>query len=236
MPLYSYTKSHGKSRGKKIISFISAILILTGLAVVGWTVYPIATYEIFYAPKFENSVNPVPMEIVKNTIADNIPAVLGAQNADYTRASAWFPKANNIKLSNSNTSYFVSIPKVNIQNATVLLGNDDLNKSLVQFAGPLPGNYGNPVIFGHSTLLWFYNPKDYRTIFSELPQLNIGDDIYISLENISYHYKVFQMKVVWPDNLSVLDQTYDDEYLTLITCVPPGTFYKRLVVSARLVR
>ena len=236
MPLYSYTKTQNKPARKKIASAVSAVLVLAGLGIIGWVLYPIATYEIFYAPKFENMVNPLPVAIVKNTLSDNVPAVLGAQNVDYTRASTWFPKANDVKVNGINTAYHISIPKVHVQNATVLIGNDDLNKSLVQFAGPIPGNFGNPVVFGHSTLLWFYNPKDYRTIFSELPELNIGDDIYVSVENITYHYKVFQMKVVWPTDLSVLEQTYDDIYLTLITCVPPGTYYKRLVVRSKLVK
>jgi len=38
------------------------------------------------------------------------------------------------------------------------------------------------------------------------------------------------------DKISVLEQKYDASYLTLVTCVPPGTYWKRLVVKAKLVQ
>jgi len=39
-----------------------------------------------------------------------------------------------------------------------------------------------------------------------------------------------------PEDVSILEQYYDGEYLSLITCVPPGTYLRRLVVRAKLVR
>jgi sortase A len=41
-----------------------------------------------------------------------------------------------------------------------------------------PGEYGNIVIFGHSTLPQLYNPKDYKTIFTYLPSLEKKDHIF----------------------------------------------------------
>lgn len=196
--------------------------------------FPILNFEIFYAPQFSGLVQPVPDEVIKNTLAQDLPSVLGSQNTDLTRASAWFPKAVNLKIATSTTTYFLSIPKVGIENATVTIGGEDLTHSLIHFAGPIPGNYGNPVIFGHSTLLWFYNPKDYKTIFSKLPELKINDVFTVTVDNISYRYKVYEMKIVTPEDISVLDQNYDSANITLVTCVPPGTFLKRLVVRGRL--
>jgi sortase A len=40
--------------------------------------------------------------------------------------------------------------------------------------------------------------------------------------------------VVDPNDFGVLDQDKDGSYLTLITCTPPGTYLKRLVVKAKL--
>ena len=37
---------------------------------------------------------------------------------------------------------------------------------------------------------------------------------------------------VQPTDLSVLDQQFDGKYLTLITCSPPGTTLRRLVVKS----
>jgi len=44
------------------------------------------------------------------------------------------------------------------------------------------------------------------------------------------------MVEVEPEDLSILEQRFDDSYLTLVTCVPPGTYLRRLVVRARLVK
>jgi len=96
------------------------------------------------------------------------------------------------------------------------------------------------VIFGHSTLPQFYNPTDYHTIFSLLPSLRAtsdlkdGDDIFITYDGATYHYSVSDMVVTTPEDLSSLEQRYDDSYVTLVTCVPPGTYWQRLNVKARL--
>jgi len=51
-----------------------------------------------------------------------------------------------------------------------------------------------------------------------------------------YRYQVIGLREVLPDDVSVLQQHYDSEYLSLITCVPPGTYLRRLVIKAKLTR
>ena len=110
-----------------------------------------------------------------------------------------------------------------------------MGKSLVHYGGTaLPGDWGNTVIFGHSVLPQFFNPKNYKTIFSTLPTLEKKDKILIDFDGITYFYEVYELKVVSPDDVSVLEQRYDTSYLSLVTCVPPGTYWKRLIVKARL--
>jgi len=100
----------------------------------------------------------------------------------------------------------------------------------------MPGEYGNVAIFGHSTLPQLYDEKDYKTIFTYLPSLEKGDKILIQVGDLEYEYVVDDMFVVNPDKISVLDQRYDASYVTLITCVPPGTYWKRLVIRSKLVQ
>ena len=50
-----------------------------------------------------------------------------------------------------------------------------------------------------------------------------------------YRYQVEKMVEVSPEDVSVLEQQYDRERLSLITCVPPGTYLRRLVVRAGLI-
>lgn len=157
--------------------------------------------------------------------------------SDFSNANAWFPTAPQKKVVTPVNTYLLSIPKLKISGAEVTIAGDDLNKSLVHYGGTgLPGEYGNTVIFGHSTLPQFYNPKNYMTIFSLLPTLKVGDEIDITYDGISYVYKVFDLTVSNPTDLSALEQTFDDSYVTLITCVPPGTFWQRLHVKAKLER
>jgi len=232
MALYSYIKTK-RSPFKTIVATISIICIFSGISLLIWVLYPIVVFEFFYAPRFSTLVRPVP-EVIKEGIVD-LPRVLGAETTDYTKASVWFPKAFKLKTASSITSYTLSIPKLGINNANVIVGGEDLKNSLIQFTGTLPGEYGNPVIFGHSTLIWFYNPADYKTIFSKLPELKKDDEIYATADSINYRYKIFEMKIVSPDDISVLEQRSDAAYITLITCVPPGTYLRRLIVRGILV-
>lgn len=235
MALYSYIKI-SRNPFKSAVRFLSMILLLSGLTILIWVAYPILSFELLYARKFKTVVSPVS----ENKNGDNKNSfyeVLASQGEDFTRANVWFPKAAQIALQvKSNSSqYRLSIPKLGINNALVLTGSNDLSQSLIQYTGPSPGNIGNPVIFGHSTLLWFYNPNDYKAIFSKLTDLDIGDPVIVKSDNVNYTYKVFEMFITKPNNLSVLSQP-DEEILTLITCVPPGTYLKRFIVKARLER
>jgi len=167
---------------------------------------------------------------------------LSSNLRDFTQVSRWFPDkpqqnldTNKIKIN----KYLLSIPKLNINQAIVTVGGDDLTKSLVHYLPTsLPGEYGNVVIFGHSTLSQLYNVKDYKTIFTFLPSLDPQNHDLIELKvgDLNYQYEVIEMFVVDPEEISVLDQKYDASYLTLITCVPPGTYFKRLVVRAKLIK
>jgi sortase A len=99
----------------------------------------------------------------------------------------------------------------------------------------MPGNLGNAVIFGHSVLPQFFNPHNYLTIFSTLHTLRPGDTIDIEADGASYTYKITEMYEAMPDDLSPLAQTYNGRYLTLITCTPPGTYLRRLIIKASII-
>lgn len=232
MALYAYRK-HSKQTLRRTVRVISIFCIISGLLILVWVLSPIVFFEVVYAPRFTKLLQPVPDAIIQDTLA-SLPVIVQSERIDYTKASVWFPKATNVQISPSSTVYSLSIPKVGVYEALVTIGGEDLMKSLIHFTGPLPGQNGNPVIFGHSTLLWFYNPRDYKSIFSKLPSLTIGDSIITKVDSITYTYKVYDMNIVYPEDLSVLRQQYDNSYITLITCVPPGTYLKRLVVRAKL--
>jgi sortase A len=85
----------------------------------------------------------------------------------------------------------------------------------------------------------FYNPKNYKTIFSTLGSLNIGDEFEIEYNNQTYKYRVEEKKTLKPDEVDPLAE-FKPKYLnestvTLMTCSPPGTKFKRLLVNAVMV-
>jgi sortase A len=161
-------------------------------------------------------------------------------DTDFTKASNWFtsmPQFQNNTVADGNPKFYViSIPKLKIEEATVIIGSDDLSKSLIQYSGTaLPGEPGSPVVFGHSILPQFFNPKNYMSIFSTMPNLSNGDDIIVTYDGVVYTYRVYSKVEVYPDNVGVLEQNYDHKELRLITCVPPGLKTRRLVVMAKLI-
>lgn len=245
MALYQYIKATPRVPYEPIRfpMIVSLLLMAAGAGLLVWVLWPIASFMIFTAPLFSKTISPIPetKAYAANTLSGKIPAanVTVGQTAavDYSNANVWFPTKPQKQVSVPVSTYFLSIPKLKINRATVVIGSDDLNKSLIHYGGTgLPGDYGNTVIFGHSTLIQFYNPKDYKTVFSLLPTLKPGDDIYLDYDGLTYRYLVVDLMVSEPSDLSSLEQQYDDSYLTLITCVPPGTYYQRLHVRAKLNR
>ncbi|MCL4384410.1 sortase [Patescibacteria group bacterium] len=197
-------------------------------------IFPVVRFQLEYASKFGQIVNPLSARFYNQN-----GSILGDYNTDYTQLSNWFISSTTLpQLANSDGSliqYHISIPAAKVDDAVVTLGDMDLKKSLVQYPQTaLPGQYGNTVIFGHSVLPQFFNPKSYLTIFSTLYRLKIGDEIYVKYDNITYKYLIEDMYEVQPTDLSVLEQRYDGRYLTLITCSPPGTWLRRLIIKASL--
>ena len=65
-----------------------------------------------------------------------------------------------------------------------------------------------------------------------LDKLVVGDTFSLNYEQKKYVYQVTTVKVVEPTDLSVLAQTVEPT-MTIITCTPPGTSWKRLIVQAK---
>jgi len=88
---------------------------------------------------------------------------------------------------------------------------------------PLPGETGNSAIAGH---------RD--TFFRDLKDIRGQDEIQFQTATELFRYRVDWVKVVEPEDISVLDPSTDSE-LTLVTCYPfyfLGPAPKRFVVRA----
>lgn len=229
------TDAPGSRPSKKYLAFL---LFVVGVYLFGSATYPIVQYQFEYSSRFGQILSPLSPKFYnqQGSILGNL------SGTDYTQLNNWFVANQEVGYSlpstlaeKSSQSYSISIPKLKVDNATVIIGSMDLKKSLIQYPQTaLPGTPGNGVIFGHSVLPQFFNPKSYMTIFSTLYRLKPGDEIVVDYDSIRYQYLVEDMYEVQPTDLSVLEQRFDGRYLTLVTCTPPGTYLRRLVVKSRI--
>ena len=93
-----------------------------------------------------------------------------------------------------------------------------------------PGEEKNIFITGHSSNYW-WNEGDYKTVFALLGELGEGDEIFITYQGKFHKYKVFETKEVSKKEVGDF-VVFDEEKLTLMTCVPVGTNLRRLLVFA----
>lgn len=216
---------------RKIIKISALISALSGIVILVISIWPIIEYQLTDARSYTTLLSPLVLE------KDDQNRV---RISDYTKASNWFPEAPNNPNFDTNPkidSYNISIPSLKIEDAIVSIGGEDLSKSLVQYPGTaLPGKKGNAVIFGHSVLPIFYNPKNYMAIFSTLPTIKMGDQIFINYDGVNFKYKVEESFEIYPSDIQILEQNSSDSFLTLVTCTPPGDPRnpKRLIVRARV--
>ena len=235
---YIYLKKLPPSSKNKLIAKkkkVAIIFMVIGLFFFLSAIFPILKFQLQSSLSFSQMINPLSLKSYNGS--QNI---LGTVTTDYTQIANWFvadSDSNNSQIfsNDNNSTYKISIPKLKIKDAIVSIGSMDLKKSLIQYPQTaLPGQLGNAVVFGHSVLPQFFNPKSYLTIFSTLYKLKTGDEIIISFDKSEYKYVVEEMYEIQPTDLSVLEQRFDSKNLTLITCSPPGTYIRRLVIKTTL--
>lgn len=121
------------------------------------------------------------------------------------------------------------IPKINLK---VAIGEgidmETLKYAVGHFPGTAkPGEKGNFCVAGHRSYT-------YNEYFNKLDEVKIGDEVIIRTIKAEFKYKVYEVKVVEPSEVSVLDST-DDATLTLVTCTPIRVATHRLIIKAKLV-
>lgn len=111
-------------------------------------------------------------------------------------------------------------------------------RDLGMYAGHLQGTawmneVGNIVLAGHVEM-----GDGRRGIFATIPELQIGDPLYLTQGDEERIYTVTEIRQVPPDDLTVIYPAFDDR-LTLITCTDydflQNIYRQRLVVVAQRV-
>ena len=225
---------------RKILKIAGLGFVLIGASFFLYFFFPVLSYQFFLANAFDkNRIEvPIPKYLVvnrNNDLGSLVASGITSLTSDFTDARNWYPNLSPQNQKAQVDSYLLSIPRLKIENAQVSTRDYDLAKHLVQYLGTsIPGEQGTAVIFGHSTLPQLFNPKNYKTIFATLHTLKVNDEVFINVDGITYKYKIFSIVITDPEDTNILSQSFDNSYITLVTCTPPGTIWKRLVVRASL--
>jgi len=136
----------------------------------------------------------------------------------------------------------ISIAKLNISAPLVFPDESEapgfaqsLKQGVVHYPGSsLPGEDGETIFLGHSAPLGW--PKlNYDWVFSDLNQLEKGDEIWLSYNGCRYSYKVIGKYFLekgenLPEDLAASNRNI----LVLISCWPPGKNLRRIAVVSSL--
>ncbi|MFQ6101908.1 MAG: sortase [Anaerolineae bacterium] len=121
----------------------------------------------------------------------------------------------------------IQIPAIGVDGPVV--EGDDW-ESLKQGAGhhvgsANPGESGNCVISAHNDI--------FGEIFRDLPDLDLGDEIFVHTASQVYRYIVTQKRIIEPTGVDVMYPA-SSPVLTLISCYPYGIDTHRIIVIAEL--
>lgn len=152
-------------------------------------------------------------------------------------------QAQNVKeLTPIDSTFGIIIPKLGA-NARIIPNVDPYDSRVYQKAltrgvahakgSAYPGSLGNVFLFAHSSEN-FYEAMQYNSIFYLINKLEKGDDIYLYHDGRKYTYIVESKKIVGADAIDYLTHPQGTKTVTLMTCWPPGTSFKRLLIIAKL--
>lgn len=89
------------------------------------------------------------------------------------------------------------------------------------------GEIGNAAIAAHRA-------RTTGRLFNRLNEVAIGDVITVKTSDQVYNYEVYDISIVEPTDVSVLNGNNKDKILTLITCDPLVNPTHRLIIHAKL--
>lgn len=196
--------------------FLLAQVILPVVSFQLWEIRQNQSNELLISPKKGKDTQILGVSIQNK---DNFPAIVSTLSRG--------TKAPYVEFS-------LTVPTLKIKKEKVWVDSNDLSQGLVHLPGSaLPGEKGNVFISGHSASSPLFGFKN--AIFSKLQDLKKGDKIIVEVNNTEYIYQITDLKVVNPADLSViLPPDTINRFVTLMTCVPPGLNFKRLVVLGKM--
>lgn len=154
------------------------------------------------------------------------------------------PKKTIEEIKPRDMNFGIVIPQINA-NAKVIANVDPYNEKEYQYqlskgvahakGSSMPNEYGNTFLFAHSAADWQQATR-YNAIFYLIYKLKNNDRIYIFYMGKKYTFRVNNVLYVSDNEISYLTRKTSVKSLILMTCWPPGTSLKRLLVQAILIQ
>lgn len=124
---------------------------------------------------------------------------------------------------------YIEIPKIDVK-LPIYHGTDD--SVLTKGAAHLPNSSFPTGGTGNHAVLTAHTGYPTQVFFDNLPDLTNGDLIYINILDEQLTYKVCDINIVDPDDISFLQVDENRNLLSLVTCYPYAVNSHRLIVTA----
>lgn len=202
-------------------------------------------------PSASNAVNSFFAASTINNYAANLDSISAADRSQYLSAAAEYN--NNLSELVNGFTYdvdsvidgyddilnfgdgligYIDISKINVK-LPIYHGDED--KVLEKGVAHLP-NTAFPIGgVGNHSVLSAHTGYPTQVFFDNLNELEIGDEIKVSVLDKTLTYAVTAKNIVKPDNISLLSVDEEKDLLSLITCYPYGVNSHRLIVTAERV-
>ena len=137
-----------------------------------------------------------------------------------------------LDVSSTGMMGYITIPKIS-QELPVYHGASEavLGMAVGHIQGtslPVGGNTTHSVVSAHRGL-----PT--AVLFTHLDRMEVGDTFYFTILDRTITYEVDQIRIVEPDDTSLIQLQRDKDYCTLLTCTPYGINTQRLLVRGHQV-
>ena len=211
------------SVSRQVTRWLERLLLIVGFVCLGY--YGYQTLEARHYQREQTAA--IEQRLAQRTSSAQAIAAPSAPSAPAPSApSAPAPSAPSAPNAPSAPSFaLLTIPRLNLSTP---VASGDSSEVLDVAVGhlrdtPLPWEPGNSAFAGHRDGL-----------FRPLRNIRVGDDVIVRAEQGEFVYRVYETKIVRPDDLSVLAPS-EGHRLTLITCYPfnfIGNAPKRFIVHA----
>lgn len=223
----------GKGRKNGLFSLILILTLLTGLSLLlyptisdWWNSFHQSRAIASYVETVEELDDDAYAQLWEDAQAYN--EALSQDNSRFQPSEEESVRYNELlNLSGTGIMGYVEIPSIDVT-LPIYHGTDE---AVLQVAvGHIEGSslpVGGP---GTHTVLSGHRGLPSATLFTDLDQLDMGDVFLLHVLGETLTYQVDQIRIVEPDDVSLLALEEGEDLCTLVTCTPYGVNSHRLLV------